>query len=142
MPMIIDLDANATNFQDGVDTGHTVFPYEIDIDYVRVYQLSPACATAENVCVYASATYDSIYQSLSFGGGACLPAISSSNNLTFRATDYILLDQGFSIDSTSQILLDIVPCQNDQHYGFRTIPPSGILQPPPPAFLKRRSYHY
>jgi hypothetical protein len=141
MPMIIDLDANATNFHDGIDTVQTVFPYEIDIDYVRVYQLSPACSTSKNVCVYTPATYDSIYQSLSFGG-VCTPTITSSSNVTFRATEYILLDQGFTIDSTSQMLLDIVPCQDDQHCGLRTIQPAIVIEPPPPSFLKRKFYHY
>lgn len=39
MPMIIDLVPNALNFCNGVDALHTVFPLELDVDYVRVYKL-------------------------------------------------------------------------------------------------------
>lgn len=141
MPMIVDMDANATNFQDGIDTVNTVFPFQIQVDYVRVYQLKIECDTTRSVCIYAPATYDSIYQSLTFGGGACTPTITPSSNTTFRATDFIELDEGFTADSTVEMLLDVIPCQDDHYYGLRTIPPPNLPQPPPKEFLWRKYYH-
>jgi len=140
--IITDLDANATNFCNSVDTITTVFPFQIHIDYVRVHQLKIKCDTARSVCVYNPATYDSIYQSLTFGGGACTPTINSSSNTTFRATDFIELDAGFVADSTCEMTLDIVPCQDGHYLGLRTIPPPNISSPPPKEFLWRKYYSH
>jgi beta-glucanase (GH16 family) len=139
MPMIIDLDANATNFCNGVDTAHTVFPYQIQVDYIKVYQLKMACDEARNICVYTPATYDSVYKSLTFAGGGCTTTIPDSGNLAFRATDFIQLDSGFTANHTD-MLLEIVPCETDQH--AERIGDSHITQPPPASFLRRKLYNY
>jgi hypothetical protein len=139
MPMIIDLDANATNFCNGVDTVHTVFPFEFDVDYVKVYQLKYLWNTAKSICAYAPTTYDTLYKSLTFGGGSCTPTIPSSSNITHRATDYILLNDGFNVGNTTNLFLDILPCQTKQYYGARFAP---YKTPPPPSYLLRRFYNY
>jgi hypothetical protein len=138
MPMIIDLDVLATNFCDDVDSAHTVFPFEFDVDYVKVYQLKVACDTARTICTYATA--DSVYQSLTFGGGVCTPTVPSSSNTSFRASDFIELDQGFYADSTSEMLLDVVPCQPGQEFSYHAMPISPIS--PPAEFIQRHWFNY
>jgi hypothetical protein len=136
MPMIIDLDANATNFGNGVDTLNTVFPLEVDIDYVRVYQLKIACDTNRTICNYTTA--DSIYSSLQLGGTGCTTSLPALSSTIFRANNYIQLNEGFSLDSNSESLLLVVPCETDRQYFYHEFPIGRLI--PPNEFVERHWY--
>lgn len=91
-----------------------------------------------------TSTYDSkLYQSVTIGGANCNSTISNQNNLSIYATDYILLNEGVSIDNQSNVVFNTENCQNNQ-FGIKSL--KSLRQttpnPLPPAFLERIKRYY
>ncbi|HKC66908.1 MAG TPA: family 16 glycosylhydrolase [Bacteroidia bacterium] len=106
-----DWDRNTTNPGDVThqyylwNLGPTGFPSPsyFEVDYVRYYQLNTACSTAKTIC-NPIADYDTgsnkraVYQSITTGGISCNPTFNTSNGFTLRATDYVEMGAGTTIN--------------------------------------------
>ncbi len=145
MPILIDVNAPALNFGTAFDTtsaNGTAFPYVYEIDYVKGWQLKQACDTPKIYCNFLANTYNSkLYKSITIGGLSCTSNIVTQNNLSFYGKDFVLLNEGFSIDATSNVTLNTEKC--DLNYiGLKTSNTNNQTKtpmPPPPAYIERQN---
>ena len=78
-----------------------------DVNYFRYHQLKYDCKTVVTQIPNFN-TYDyAVKKSISLNGTTTIP---SNSNITLRATDFIELQPGFSIDTGRELYLDITPC--------------------------------
>ncbi|HKR03860.1 MAG TPA: family 16 glycosylhydrolase [Bacteroidia bacterium] len=139
MPIFIDTSNPASNFCTNFDTVNTQFPYTYEIDYVRVYQLKQQCDTDKVYCNVTESTFESrLYNSLTIGGDSCVATFTSGANVTGLGNEYVLLDEGFYFDNTSQGYFDVKDCFTGQ-FSERVSQPL-IPLPPPISWL--RKFHY
>jgi beta-glucanase (GH16 family) len=116
MPIWVDVNAPTSNFCANFNldpVNGSIFPYVYEIDYVKVWQLKKACNNVVNICNLNPMTFDSkIYKEITFGGFGCNSTVSHQLGFSAYATDYILLEEGFTIDTTSNALFDVVDCES------------------------------
>ena len=111
MHMIIDINHPTLGFDVLVDTVNTIFPFEYTIDYVRCWQYKQYCDSVLNQCNFNSATFDpALYKQISVGGSGCNASIPSGKNISFRANDFVLLQEGFEVQVGAEFLGEITPC--------------------------------
>jgi beta-glucanase (GH16 family) len=92
----------------------TFFPYEMQIDWVRLYQLNQRCESDTTFCSFNPATFDfSLYKSINIGDGSCSISLSSANPIDLLAIDYIQINKGVTIPLGTELLLDFEQCQPD-----------------------------
>lgn len=129
MPIFIDINSPTTNYCVNFDSAFTQLPYTFEMDYVRVYQLRQECDTNKTYCNVNVAGFDSrLYQSLNIGGSGCTAAFSSGN-ISGLGNNYVLLNEGVSIDATMTGTFDVYPCFNGQYFQ-RPASPSNPPSPP------------
>jgi hypothetical protein len=81
----------------------TNYPRRFEIDYLRYYKLSPDCNANSTICIPIN-DYDRKVKQWIKTGGTCSPIFNPTTtnaSYTLRATDYIILDAGTTIDPTS-----------------------------------------
>lgn len=144
MPIVLALGAPADNFCKVFDPVYSR-DYNWQIDYVKVWQIKPACNTAKTFCATAfnPTTYisqDSLYQSVTLGGAGCAAqAINNTNYISIYGSNYVLLDEGFSIDNNSTAVIDVQDCIPLNNSFFYVAPQP---QPMPDSFKDRLLRHY
>lgn len=78
----------------------TKWPQYFEIDYFRYYKLGLDCSSPQAICTPSN--YNRmIKKSITVGGGSCTPVYSPSTwngSYTLRATDYIIIDEGTTIN--------------------------------------------
>lgn len=91
---------------------NTVFPIEYEVDYIRYYSLDPNLLMSSNSLVatnYDLSQHDErIYKNINLGSIFNINTVgfkSGSNSTTIRATEYILLNDGFFIDNGQEIYI-------------------------------------
>lgn len=137
MPIFIDINSPSSGFCSNFDTAYTVFPYTYEIDYVKVYQKKMTCDTSKSYCDVTSSGYISkVYQDLTIGGVNCDANISSLNNSSL-AKDYILLQEGFMIDNSSNIYINTAPCVDQISNRFLFSPIYIDPTQPPTSFIDK-----
>jgi hypothetical protein len=133
MAIILDINHPAHNFCDTAVAPETVFPYKYEIDYVRVWQLKQYCDSVINLCSFDPATYDfAIYKNITLGGPSCTPTINQGEHITLRATDGILLDNGFTVELGAEFFAETTPCQEQAVITYKEKNPP---EPPPQNFI-------
>lgn len=81
----------------------TSFPQYMTVDWVKVHDLKIDCSKSEHIrnstdiSNYSSA----VKKSVRIGGSGYSPTISTNNNLTIRATDFVTIDKGATINPGS-----------------------------------------
>lgn len=140
MNIWVDINSPATNFCTLFDLGAsgTSFPYTYEVDYVKVWQLKQDCEQDKIICNLDPVSFDSkLYKSITIDGTNCSSVITNQSTLNFDATDYITLQEGFSIDASSNVFFDTIErCRKNLNTQARPAVPSEPL-PPPPAFIER-----
>lgn len=95
-PMPLILDVNVFTDAETPDD-NTLFPYNYDIDYIKVYALNTSkCYNTYNNCdlnTYENSIYDNIII-----GGSCNPTIINGQNKFLRAVNGITINGGFTIE--------------------------------------------
>jgi len=90
------------------------------VDYVRVYSLkceeNPDMKVVNEIANFNTYNY-AVKKSITMSNATTIPA---NSNITLRATDFIELKPGFSIDTGRELYLDVTSC-----------PGTPILKPPP-----------
>lgn len=126
MPIYIDMNIDQNQFCERIDTANTVLPYEVEVDYIKVYQRKTDCNTAKTYCNNI-ATHDyKTYKSIGIDGSSCTDALNNKPNESYTATDYILLDQGFELGNNVAAKFELINCFLGQDYSN-----SRIANPPP-----------
>lgn len=117
-PMFIILDINAplgrNNSNIPLNDPSISFPYNYDIDYVRIYKPNDDCGTNNKVycSTYPPATDGYVVQkSITFGGSSCGEANYPNITNSFYANDYILIDENTTLGGgTGQLFLEVHSC--------------------------------
>lgn len=141
MPMIIGISHPTTNFSTHIDTVNTVFPYNFELDYVRIWQYKQYCDSTLSICSFNPSAYEpAIYKEVKAGspdaGIGCVPTISSAQNVSFIGKNYVLLGEGFNTQNGAQFLGDTRSCIDffeNARIGQSIVYPS----PLPPIFYER-----
>lgn len=76
----------------------TQWPQYFEIDYLRYYKLNVDCNNNLNICTPSSDYNNRPVVKTIVAGGTCSPTFNTSDAYTLRATDYILLDAGSTIN--------------------------------------------
>lgn len=98
--------------REGDVSGMTGFPYKMYTDYVRVYSLKKDCNTDLNVCNYWFPYYDNkVKKNITIGNGSCNNTVFSGQNVIMRASEGILINGNFNVESGAQLYLDVNPCK-------------------------------
>ncbi len=107
MPMIIDINV-FTRPRIEFPDANTRFPYEYDIDYVRVYQLNADQCNFDFVNCSPLPALPSIYNSITIGGGGgCIYSAANPKVLTSRTSITVLPE--FTCALGSELTLQIEP---------------------------------
>lgn len=80
---------------------YTFFPANFEINYLKIWQLQADCNTSVSFCSNFNATswnsISKVKKTITIGGAGCTDNISTSSNVNFWATDYILISEGTTI---------------------------------------------
>jgi len=76
------------------------------VDYVRVYTLKCDNIAVNEISNFNTYNY-AVKKSITMSNATTIPA---NSNITLRATDFIELKPGFSIDTGRELYLDVTPC--------------------------------
>lgn len=116
MPIIINLGGNYTpvdNYCIPFDTttaDSTHFPYTMEIDYIKVWQLKKDCNTDITLTSFDPSTYSNqLHKSVTMGTNV---SITNLSNQSFWGSDHITLNAGTSIDANSNVLFNVTDCNN------------------------------
>jgi hypothetical protein len=86
------------------DNDPTSFPQYFKINYLHYYKLNTACSNDLTICTPSTDYASRAVERSITTGGSCSPTFNpttTSSSYTLRATDYITLDAGTTIDPTS-----------------------------------------
>ncbi|NVO03566.1 MAG: family 16 glycosylhydrolase [Bacteroidetes bacterium] len=111
MPIIIGIGGPAGNFCQLFNPTYSL-DYNWQIDYVKVWQINKDCNTAKTYCNNYNPIVSKLYQSVTLDGSTCSDAITNTNYTSLYGTNYVLLNEGFSIDNNSAVLMDILDCNS------------------------------
>jgi hypothetical protein len=140
MPIIVENTVNDFLSCIAVDSTNALFPFVMELDYIKAWQPKMACDTNKTYCNVTQATFNSkLYKTLTIGGSGCSATFNNSK-ASAVATDYVLLQEGFEIGNNMDMLIDVKPCWSGQ-----TIFNSTITSPtPPPAdfYETYKKVHY
>lgn len=137
MPIYIDMNIDQNQFCERVDTVNTVLPYNVEVDYIKVYQLKTDCNTAKTYCNNI-ATHDyKTYQSITLDGGTCTDVLNNKPNESFTASDYILFNQGFEAGSNVTAKFDVINCFTGQDFSNSRIANPPPYEIPPASWFER-----
>ena len=119
MPLIVDCYMPAVQYCIPFDDTATRVPFFYDIDYIRVYQINQSddCeSTPGYFAEFDTNDYESIlYRDLTVGGGG--GAVLDSGSFHLAGQDFVLLQSGFEVSGTADVIISTTPCQNDQYHG-------------------------
>jgi len=78
------------------------------VDYVKVYQLKCDKNSVVNEISNFNTYNYAVKKSISLSNATTIPA---NSNITLRATDFIELKAGFTVDTGRELYLDVTPCE-------------------------------
>ncbi|MBL7895709.1 MAG: glycoside hydrolase family 16 protein [Bacteroidia bacterium] len=94
---------------------NTVFPAYFQVNYFNLWQLTPDCSTVENICNFSAGSYTyAVKKSVTIGGSSCTSTINTGSNVSFWATDFVLLNEGTTINDngSGSFLMRVTECPN------------------------------
>lgn len=145
MSIIINCGGNYTPLDnycvpfDTVSTNGTYFPYTYEIDYVKIWQLKKDCNTNVAITTFNPAIYSNqLHKSVTMGTNV---NIANQNNQSFWGSNYILINEGTSVNNQSNVLFNITNCNNIDTIRTTGIGVRGIdFYPPPASFIYKISH--
>lgn len=92
-----------------------VLPYSTGnmyVDYIKIYKLKNDCSTPIWTCNYDFSTYDNKVKSvISIGGSGCSNSLTTGQNITLRAKDYVIINGDFTVPIGAELYIDCSdPC--------------------------------
>lgn len=85
----------------------------VSVDWLKIWQLRTDCNSTTSICNYNNNTYDrKVKKSITVGGNTCTSIFNTSDTPSLWATDFILLDEGTTInpDGSGSFLVYTTPC--------------------------------
>jgi len=80
------------------------------VDYVRVYTLDSDCSNAIWTCNYDFSNHDyKVKRVISIGGSGCSNSLTSGQNITLRAKEYVIINGDFTVPVGAELYID---CNN------------------------------
>ena len=84
-------------------TGFNLGPKYFEIEHLYCYKLNTQCSNTKTICnpitdYDTGANKRAVYKSITAGGTSCTPTFNTSNGFTLRATDYVILDVGTTVN--------------------------------------------
>jgi len=80
------------------------------VDYVRVYNLDSDCSNAIWTCNYDFSNHDyKVKRVISIGGSGCSNSLTSGQNITLRAKEYVIINGDFTVPVGAELYID---CNN------------------------------
>jgi beta-glucanase (GH16 family) len=108
MKIIINTGLNSNITGDNIISNNTIFPNYMYVDQLNHYKLKYDCKTVVNeISNYNTFNY-AVKKSISLSGASSL---SSGQNVSLRATNFIELNAGFEVPTGAELYLDINPCE-------------------------------
>lgn len=86
---------------------NTIFPGYMYVDQANVYRLKCDSETVVNEIQDFDSFYFAVKKSITLSGNTTIPP---SSNLSLRATDYVLLTNGFEVPIGAEFYADVNPC--------------------------------
>lgn len=116
--MKIILDINAPKFDYGalisLDDSAIAYPYNYDIDYVRIWKPTDDCGTSDKYyCLTEPSSFDGeiVQKSITFGGSGCSGGDFTNIDNSLYANDYILIDENITLGGgTDTLFLEVHSC--------------------------------
>jgi beta-glucanase (GH16 family) len=88
----------------------TIFPNHMYVEQANVYRLNcDDCGTPVTEITSFNAYTYGVKKSITMSGATTIP---TGSNITLRATDYIELQPGFTVDKGRELYMDVNPCDN------------------------------
>ncbi len=115
-PMHIIVDINAPTLTNPVpmNSPSVSYPFKYYIDYVKIWQLDQYCTitTDETYCNTGPVTTDSdnVYKSITTGNTGCDTPFN--DDVSLKATDYIILDENTTIPNNKEVILQVDDCMD------------------------------
>lgn len=92
---------------------NTKFPYEYQIDYIKVYKLVMDCSTDISQNSFNFLTFDNkVKRTITIGGGNSNCIVPLGESVSLRATQSIILNDGFEVPVGSEFIANICDCEN------------------------------
>jgi beta-glucanase (GH16 family) len=89
----------------------TPFPSNMQVDYLRVFELSNECNLPLNLCNYNFSNYNNkVKKEIIIGSSNCSNSINSNQNIHLRAKEGILINGEFDVPLGAELYLDVNPC--------------------------------
>ncbi|MDD3877157.1 MAG: family 16 glycosylhydrolase [Bacteroidales bacterium] len=116
-PQAIIIDMNIFYNPNNWPNDSTLFPFNYDVDYVRIYQMKQSCTTDTSFCSFNPSTFNfALYKTITFGDGSCSLTIDSDEPLNFISTDGFTLNPLVEVTAGTEFTLGIDLCQpNDEN---------------------------
>ena len=133
MPIFVDINSPATNFCDSFNVSDT-YHYTYQVDYVKVWQIKDSCSTNATICNNYSSYNSKLYNTVTVDGGSCVDAITGATYYTIYGATSVTLEQGFSIDNTSNVLISTQDCNTSTIKTIQFNP-----KPPPQSWILRNN---
>jgi hypothetical protein len=122
MAIIFDIEAaqgdlNTHSRCENVIDGVTQFPFEFEIDYVRLYKLDLTNCTQILPIINSQTGFNTfvsnpqVRKSINISNDLALSSaikVAGFQNIYIRAADYIEINEGFEVDETSEFLADVI----------------------------------
>ena len=89
----------------------TVFPGEMVVDYVRVYQVRNDCGTAMVICDSEYGQQNPMVKhSITVGDGTCSNVISDGQNIFLRAAKEVVINGEFEVSMGGELFVEVMGC--------------------------------
>ncbi len=121
-PMYIIMGAGTPedNFCVAIDTVNTPFPYNLELDYIKVWQQnSSGCDTSKTVCNKTLTTHppDKTYKSITESGTSCTVNLNNGSK-QILGKDYVYLQEGFEVGNNATVLMETRNCYVSDFFRF------------------------
>ena len=139
MPIFLTTKIDLTQFCERIDS-NTVLPYDITIDYIKVYQRKVACDSAKIYCNDLSTHDYKTYESITLDGSGCTDTLNNKANESFTASNYILFNEGFELGTNITSTFEILKCFIGQDFSNKRIGPLPPFEEAPDGWYERENH--
>jgi beta-glucanase (GH16 family) len=108
---------NIALLENGVNGVDLIYPYTgitatLLVDWIKVYTLDSDCSNSIWTCNYNFNNHDyKVKNVISIGGSGCSNSLTSGQNITLRAKDYVIINGDFSVPIGAELYIDCnSPC--------------------------------
>lgn len=104
------MDGGKTNQFSKAINPSTIFPFDLDVDYIRTYELDYDCGNSINDCYFNVMDYDhKVKESITFGN--CVnTSVDVGSGIYMKAAEFIQINGGFEVPIGAEFQAEIFGC--------------------------------